>query len=333
MINEIKVGSILKAKQPPVIVKRISEFVKFNEAIGKSIEIELGLGIKVVGLGGGRFLEVAFESPDIPDIFIPIEMGDVTEFFGRIILSDFEFILEEWTSCALPQPAKQSHGVMISKIKEKLEAGEDAYISLTDPNGFRDKAGRAEYLIQDMLNSVRLQVLEFGVGFGRRIMVRLLNPVYEALIYEEDLKFFDIVDDCPTFNDLVDVATKAVEDGVLFSVGLFEDSIFIYLSHASYHTNRPSFSVSRDDDIAKMPNIIEKIDSLYIESFEIEDISCLLKINENIQSLVLANGCDVIDQIYFEDCGMHLKDGYGNSIVPNINILKGATVTQKKVDN
>lgn len=75
---------------------------------------------------------------------------------------------------------------------------------------------------------------------------------------------------------------------------------------------------------------IDFINSLYTETFVMEDVSSFLKITEDIQSLVLANGCDITNRVYFDDCSLRFKDGWGGSITLTFDILKGATVTQKR---
>lgn len=153
----------------------------------------------------------------------------------------------------------------------------------------------------------------------------MINEITEKLDVREEVKNFRIKTKAPSFDDLIDVAVNAVRNEIIqsfkFSKSLMERDLIFLIKHDG---ERVGFGYDQAQDG------INYLESLATETFVIEDISCLLKINENIQSLVLANDCDVTDQIYFEDCGMHLKDGYGNSIVPNINILKGATVTQKR---
>lgn len=75
---------------------------------------------------------------------------------------------------------------------------------------------------------------------------------------------------------------------------------------------------------------IDFIEALCIETFVMEDVSSFLKITGDIQSLVLANGCDITNRVYFDDCSLRFKDGWGDSITLTFDILKGATVTQKR---
>ena len=87
-----------------------------------------------------------------------------------------------------------------------------------------------------------------------------------------------------SFDDLINIAVKAVMDGVIAAIEFHNDLLVIFVSKSAYIHATPSFTASKSTNTSYISEVISKIDSLYVESFEIEDISCLLKINENIQS-------------------------------------------------
>lgn len=131
-----------------------------------------------------------------------------------------------------------------------------------------------------------------------------------------------------TFDDLVDVAVQAKKDGVIARIEWDSDGrICVYPSSEECPVVIATNLVSS----YFIADAIKEIESCYTETFVIEGGSCILKIRENIQSLVLANGRDIVDGVYFEGGSMRLRDCFGNSIsLTSLDILKGATVTQRR---
>ena len=88
---------------------------------------------------------------------------------------------------------------MINEIKRRLEDGGDVYIELIGPNGLRDRGDFQESLIQDLLDSGKLQVLDVGVGaLDNIVKVGLYSSCRATFIDEEDLLFFEIAPESAT---------------------------------------------------------------------------------------------------------------------------------------
>lgn len=206
----------------------------------------------------------------------------------------------------------------IEEIKKELDAGENVELECIDEDGFKGAYRRNN----EILNAGNIVISSAKVGKNGFVLTDGNN----SLIYEEELKYFRIKRPTPTFDDLIDVAVKAAIDGVLAIKQLDEECLSV-VSRDGKKTFERWRSESSYKDTCKF---IDFINSLYTETFVIEDVSSFLKITEGIQSLVLANGCDITNRVYFDDCNLRFKDGWGDSITLTFDILKGAIVTQKR---
>lgn len=134
------------------------------------------------------------------------------------------------------------------------------------------------------------------------------------------------INDKKTFNDLLDVVCKALKDNILDFFEAGSDGTQRYIM-ASYE-GRDLLFYEESDDFYGHDHHIKYIESLYTETtetFVIEHQSDFprIKLNDKKTKIKLANGELVRDEIW--DI---LKNLSGKN---QLSILKGATVTQKRL--
>lgn len=177
------------------------------------------------------------------------------------------------------------------------------------------------YWIQKELDAGRKVELECidKDGFIR------IKDTSSSIVYSE-FKYFRIKQD-PTFDDLIDVAVKAVKDRVLFMMSIGDNKRKgRYLNYA-VNGNSPTESFHESDDDYQA--CIDFIKSIYTETFVIESEEDYnsLKDNANIK---LLNG-EVIKRIVnYSACTPEFSDANGRVVRLSYLTLKGATVTQRK---
>lgn len=212
----------------------------------------------------------------------------------------------------------------IEEIKKELDAGHEVELECVDEKGFLSDAADTLRCWREVVLSLDKIIVNSRSSSDNALFLHNARGTY---IVDSALKYFRIKRPTPTFDDLIDVTVQGVKDNVLIINHFDKDAI----SAISPTNSRISFeewrSNSTDEEIIGAINLIN---SLYTETFVMEDISSFLKITEGIQSIVLANGCDITHRVYFDDSSLRLRDGWGDSITLTFEIIKGATVTQRK---
>lgn len=220
---------------------------------------------------------------------------------------------------------------MINEIKRRLENREEVYVELVDPNGLRDRGDFQEYLIQDLLDSDKLQVLDVGLGVHSNLVkLRPHNSWRAILIDEENLVFFEMVSDGATFDDLVDVVVQASKGGLL-EINML-NSEFITASIPGDHDS--TFVTGWRTKPGAFESSINKVESLYTETFTIEREEDISKVRSGAE-IVLTNGSRGIAESQHCHLGvsfLHVVSGDYSTYL-YLFTLKGATVIQKKTNN
>lgn len=130
-----------------------------------------------------------------------------------------------------------------------------------------------------------------------------------------------------TFNDLIDVAVQAVKDGKIYFRFLSDGQISFSVGRGEDTTN----ILKGSDGAEEISSAINLIDSLYTETFVIEGEEDIKRFNRRVDSIVLANGEDIIEDIKFHRGAPYFLGGL--AIPVPYSVLKGATVTQKRGDS
>lgn len=135
-----------------------------------------------------------------------------------------------------------------------------------------------------------------------------------------------------SFDDLIGIAVKAVKDGVIAAIEFHNDLLVIFVGKSAYIHATPSFTASKSTNVSYISEVISKIDSLYVESFEIESEEDIGRIIGGAK-ITLSNGNEVTADSGVKVGGTHKVwlDKYSKPV--GLFFLKGATVTQKKVNN
>ena len=215
----------------------------------------------------------------------------------------------------------------IEEVKKALDAGETVELECIDREGYEGE----HRLNCTLLKTARLIAQE--VDYCKVIIKNTDASTQITGIDRDELKYFRIKRPTPTFDDLIDIAAKAVKDGVIFSAEIFESAIYIYLDSSAYDFCKSSLSIINDldSDMKRIPEVIDKINSLYAETFVIEHASDIENIKENAV-IRLQNGNEVCAE---SNCLHHhvnfIQTTYGgNNFHLSFISLKGATVTQKR---
>lgn len=215
----------------------------------------------------------------------------------------------------------------IEEVKKALDAGENIELECIDKDGLAKLTPYVEGLIsQEPLTIESWCSDSLYLNINKR-------KCHQDTLSKEELQYFRIKRPTPTFDDLIDIAAKAVKDGVIFSAEIFESAIYIYLDSSAYDFCKSSLSIINDldSDMKRIPEVIDKINSLYTETFVIEHASDIENIKENA-IIRLQNGNEVCAE---SNCLHHhvnfIQTTYGgNNFHLSFISLKGATVTQKR---
>lgn len=207
----------------------------------------------------------------------------------------------------------------IEEIKKALDSGKEVELECIDQEAYWKNTFRPNHYNSFLLSGriVVRGIDKFGVDIiGSKIAIN-----------SKDLKYFSIKRHTPTFNDLVDVATQALKDGLLSKLEIIEGNsiggtVKKGLSNVlHFHTEIATDIQSR----------IDFIKPLYTETFTIEHASDIVKIKLG-DLITLENGNEVWAE---SNCLNHnvnfIQATYGGN---NFNLsylsLKGATVTKKR---
>lgn len=221
------------------------------------------------------------------------------------------------------------------RIKERLDLGEHVELECIDSIGFIEKSIDNK-LILELENLIVERYQDWSCDY--RTGVYLVRSEYEsqqlgirpedAFIPVEDLKYFKIKE--PTFNDLIEVAKKAVQDDILSSFTVNDMGYSDFIGRAIY--------IGLGMRAHRIANEIKRIQSLYTETFVIESESDIKKTKEGA-SVELANGNVFIvnkskhESLAMKDgskaTGLTFKDSNNFWITYSLFELKGATVTQE----
>lgn len=227
---------------------------------------------------------------------------------------------------------------MIEEIKKRLEAGEVVELECVDIDGLLDanKSAIREWKSEATKGIARVAQVEESAG----IIELISSGGLGWILFCHDLKYFRIKRPTPTFDGLIDVAVKAVKDKALFTMSIGDSRRKgRYLNYAVSGSS-PSESFYENDGCHQ--SAINFINSLYTETFVIEneeDINKVLSRKEigfNRKSMSVAtlmNGNEILitrlDPDNTAGIVVYMRDGlYKNYL--GIDVLKGATVTQKR---
>lgn len=209
---------------------------------------------------------------------------------------------------------------MINKIMQMKERGERVSLECIDPDGYLSSIKHES--VRDIMESIIKSndiTVDHVYSDDMSLRVKYYNASKQNTIFHEELKYFKIKE--PDFNDLIDVAVKAYKDG-------FADEIILN-DYISISTQDKTYGASRADTNGfEIKEAIEKINSLYTETFVIESEEDIEKLCDDAE-ITLANN----EKGIFNNCSglrsiTNLKTGFE---VHGLNIfwLKGATVTQE----
>lgn len=206
-------------------------------------------------------------------------------------------------------------------IQKELNTGRKIELECVDVIGFLEGVEVNEKILDQ-----GLLVVEYIYSDGDIRLVGHIDDLYFNTIASEEFKYFRIKQ-APTFDDLIDVAVKAVKNRVLFTMSIGDNKRKgRYLNYAvSGNSSTESFYESDDD----YQSCIDFIKSLYTETFVIESEEDYnsLKSDANIR---LLNG-EVIKRIVnYSACTPEFSDADGRIVRLSYLTLKGATVTQQK---
>lgn len=202
---------------------------------------------------------------------------------------------------------------MINKIIQMKERGERVVLELVvSHDDYVNKNHVAVYEREAIAKSSLVVTSVLGGGAALE-----LEDTYYC-IPEIDYKYFKIKE--PTFNDLIEVAKKAVQDDILSSFTVNDMDYSDLIGRAIY--------IGLGMRAHRIANEIKRIQSLYTETFVIERESDMKKIKGSAESIMLVNGEDVGSNIIIHNDEPHFF--FDNAVVPAVfKLLKGATVTQE----
>lgn len=221
---------------------------------------------------------------------------------------------------------------MIEEIKRKLK-GNRVFLKCINKEEFisKDEVNREILNLEEI--EVQYYLEEDSDFFGGLQLIASESfledkglVIGDMFISNNEIEYFEIIEspyikDNPTFNDLIDTAVQANKDKVLPHIELRENEIYLY-----------KFGIVKDDVSCDVfANAISDINSLYIETFVIESEEDIKPFRNLVESIVLANGEDIINDVMFHRGRPYFTKGDGNGAFEvGFNILKGATVTQKR---
>lgn len=214
---------------------------------------------------------------------------------------------------------------MINEIRRRLEAGEKVELECTERSLFLN-------VNDGVVFDENLEILESGLVVDRvsRSTISLLDCPHPIMF--DEVQYFRIKEHSPTFDDLVDVVVQAAKDGLL-EINML-NSEFITASIPGDHDS--SFVTCWRTKQEVFESSINKVKSLYTETFVIEGEEDMLRIKSNAE-ITLTNGekitsAGIINNLlsYFSsnEDGEDTRNNY-----VEFTFIKGATVTQRKTNN
>lgn len=208
---------------------------------------------------------------------------------------------------------------MINKIMQMKERGERVSLECIDPDGYLSSIKHES--VRDIMESIIKSndiTVDHVYSDDMSLRVKYCNASKQNTIFHEELKYFKIKQ--PTFNDLIEVAKKAVQDDILSSFTVNDMDYSDLIGRAIY--------IGLGMRAHRIANEIKRIQSLYTETFVIESEEDIEKLCDDAE-ITLANN----EKGIFNNCSglrsiTNLKTGFE---VHGLNIfwLKGATVTQE----
>lgn len=205
----------------------------------------------------------------------------------------------------------------IEGIKKELDAGREVELECVDREGLAKLTPYVDGLISQEPLTIESWCSDYlYLNINKK-------KCCQATLSKEELKYFRIKRPSPTFDDLIDAAVQAYKDGIADEI-ILNDYISISTPAVTYGASK------MDTNGFEVMETIEKINSLYTETFVIKEFSDTKKLRSGAKTL-LANGEEVFfsnrtdtdDSLWFEYNNCH------SAIIPYI-ALKGATVTQKR---
>lgn len=206
----------------------------------------------------------------------------------------------------------------INEINRRLEAGEKVKLECID---------RASFLNVNEGNVIdeNIEILESGLVVYRvsRSTIFLLDCPHPIMI--DEIQYFKIKEQDPTFDDLIDVAIQAKKDGVIYSVD-WDSSLTVKVDS----DRAPIVVACEKVSVDFIEDAIRSIESCYTETFTIESENDISRVKTGAD-IELANGnkCTFLNN----DGMWHIKDDKGFIHNCGLLVLKSATVTQRKKTN
>lgn len=203
------------------------------------------------------------------------------------------------------------------EMKEELEVKEDVSSECAD----RDKYLNLE---ENWHKSCRTITNLYGINKD----TLELNKTRRISPYSQ-FKRFRIVEDKPTFDEVVDSAFKALKDGVIKEIGLDRGILMIMNDRESGRRYISKGEVRLNGNC----EYLEYIDSLYTEAFVIDDVESLQRVKIDASG-VLANGSKFkVHRAHGQYSGkgkLYIEFESKDTNHASLGVLKGATVTQQK---
>lgn len=119
--------------------------------------------------------------------------------------------------------------------------------------------------------------------------------------------------------EIIEMVGKTFTDGKITSFSFADDMLQMY-----------TLDEYKQFEIKDYDRIFDYLESLYDETFVIESAKDLDKFKYPVDSIVLANGEDIINDVMFHRNELYFTNGGASAVKVSINVLKGATVTQRK---
>lgn len=213
----------------------------------------------------------------------------------------------------------------IEEIRKEIDTRDDIELECISREKFLNPRFEGNGKVNKMILDQEKLIVS-GIEHGDILLKGSIGGIARNAINESEIKYFRIKHPAPTFYDLVRVAVQAHEDGVIkrLTIGvrgiIFEAGINLY-----------SFTNIEAEEV------INLINSLYTETFVIEGVDDIRKVNikDGNAKITLVNGIelrldgsqDSSNQDGFA-VGVLLPNGRTNYY--GITVLKGATVTQER---
>lgn len=208
---------------------------------------------------------------------------------------------------------------MIEEIRKEMRLKKKVFIECIDEEGFlnpTDCAGNKE-TNREILSQKQLKVSHTDINDTVYLSGELVGGSCNC-INSNELKYFRIKINEPSFNDLIDVAVQALKDGILMELEIREDR---FISGAIKEGLSPTHHFSTGSQSGGIAERIQFIKNLYAESFTIEVEDDIIRINEDAKT-VMMNG--------HEFYGNKFEEFASSDIKTLFSLLKGSVVTQRR---